>query len=247
MRRQGRCDPRTVAREVVGLFDAAFPRLLPGIVVHFNKIASYSFSDCIALDETLVEKSSLQRAMLFEIAVAVSETLLVTDEVTDWSACLGAAAARQRRFYDARIPKNLSSIDKEIALHVGRNLHSTLHTISGEYSTELRVEPRIPGFVWIDSGVGDYSVDNVIIEVKCKSTHFTSADYRQVLLYWLLSYLGSMEGCVGVWEKAVLLNPRLNFAVDIDLEEIVGLVSGGQSPIEVAQVFSTMVSLEMEQ
>lgn len=32
-----------------------------------------------------------------------------------------------------------------------------------------------------------------LIEVKCSGRNFGSADYRQILMYWLLSYMASIE------------------------------------------------------
>jgi hypothetical protein len=247
LRRLGKRDPRTVAREVVGLFDAVFPRLLPGFVVYLNRADSHSCTGCEAVDEDAISESHLQRAMLFELALAAGETLLATGEIHDWEACFQTAASRQRRFYDARVPSDVSAKDKEIALSVARNLVVMLRELAQTHQAEIRVEPKIPGYGWIDTGVGDYSVGHTIVEVKCKADHFTSSDYRQVLMYWLLSLQSSLANDTETWRRAALLNPRLNFAVSVDFGKLIPLVSGGRSLLEISHAFSAMVLHEWSQ
>ena len=75
---------------------------------------------------------------------------------------------------------------------------------------EVSREPLIPGYGWIGNSIGDYSQETTIIEVKCTNKHFSSADYRQVAMYWLLSYIRSLEKGGNSWEIAILLNPRRN-------------------------------------
>ena len=102
---------------------------------------------------------------------------------------------------------------------------------------KIRREPLIPGFGWISNSVGDYAQETSIVEVKCTRKHFSSADYRQVAMYWLLSYIGSLEKGGSPWETAILLNPRKNLMVEIAMQEFMQLISGGRSHLELVQAF----------
>src|SRR5437899_1338347 len=83
-------DPRTVARDIPGIVDAIFPQLASGVVTHLNRTA-FSVLDCAPVPDAFVVKSSLQRAMLFELAVAVGEELIFSQTEIDWDACLAVA------------------------------------------------------------------------------------------------------------------------------------------------------------
>ena len=63
-------DPRSVARDIPGIFEEVFPQLTPGIVAHFNSSAERLRIQ--VLPEALLAQSKLQRAMLFELGYAVT-------------------------------------------------------------------------------------------------------------------------------------------------------------------------------
>ncbi|RKT13278.1 hypothetical protein B0G69_6407 [Paraburkholderia sp. RAU2J] len=67
-------DPRTVAREIPGIFDEVFPQLTPSIVAHLNNSAL--IVQVQPLQPKLLLLSTLQRAMLFELGYTVGERLL---------------------------------------------------------------------------------------------------------------------------------------------------------------------------
>jgi hypothetical protein len=56
-------DPRTIARNVSGIFDAIFPQLAPAIVAHFNRNYSRTIPLARPIGKEVVAKSTLQRAM----------------------------------------------------------------------------------------------------------------------------------------------------------------------------------------
>jgi hypothetical protein len=114
-------DPRTIARDIPGLFDALFPQLIPGFVTNLNR-QSIQVPACEAVSSDLVSASSLQKAMLFEVAVAAAEQLITDHGAIDWDACLSVALQRQRKHFDAKLTSHLSAIDKEISLRVATNL-----------------------------------------------------------------------------------------------------------------------------
>ena len=62
-------DPRTVARDIPGVLDILFPRLTGGLVASINREA-FTFDGLVPVSGELIEESQLQKAMLFEIAVA---------------------------------------------------------------------------------------------------------------------------------------------------------------------------------
>lgn len=231
-------DPRTVARDIPSIVDALFPQLASGVVTHLNG-TSREVILCEAISEDLVEESRLQHAMLFEVAFAVGEQLLEGGEEVDWSAAIGAAVRRQRRHFDARIPDHLTEKDRVIANHVGENLCWMVEDVADGRS--IVRSPSIPGFQWIASGNGDFSFESCLIEVKCAARRFGASDYRQILIYWLLSYLAAVENRGVEWERGVLLNPRRNEIVEFRFDDLIAMVGGGRTKVDVLEHFTWLV------
>lgn len=231
-------DPRTVARDIPGVLDGLFPQLTPGLVMYLNGSAEGSLL-CEPVKEELVAASSLQHAMLFELAVAVGEQSLDAREQVDWEGALASAVARQRRYFDAKLPARLSAEDKAIAEHVGENLAIMIEDIAGD--GPIARSPVIPGYRWVSSGHGDFSCGSTIVEVKCTARPFGAADYRQVLMYWLLSYAASVEGRGAEWSNAILLNPRRAQLVSFSFDELVAAVGAGRSKVDLLELFSWLV------
>jgi hypothetical protein len=232
-------DPRTVARDIPGIFDTLFPQLTAGVVSYFNR-KSYAAASCSPIPETLVAASSLARAMLFEVAMAACEHQLASQANVDWDACLQVAGDRQRRHFDATIPDTLSAADISAAQWVSSNLVSTINQLRND-GEELIIAPKIPGYQWVASGFGDFSLGKRLVEVKCTNKRFSSADYRQVIMYWLLSYAASMENGATEWTSVILVNPRLNYVLNLTFDEIVGVIGAGRSKVDLLQLFSSMV------
>jgi hypothetical protein len=220
--------------------ESVFPQLLPGMVMHFNRTHSYSNGDCKPVPSELIARTSLQQAMVFELGIAVAEALLADERQVDWEQCLRKASDRQRRYYDAEVPSHLELVDKSIALLIGNNLFAMLSTISESEGSTITIQPRIAGYRWIASGAGDFSTREAIIEVKCSSKRFSTADYRQLLIYWLLAYIESLEKDLDCWTSGILLNPRLNFAVKLKFSEFLPLVALGKSSIEIVESFAAI-------
>lgn len=236
-----RSDPRTLARDIPGLFDSIFPHLVPGVVAYLNRQASVS-ADCRYVSREEVQASGLSRAMLFELAVALAEQLLSRGGPPEWESAVALAVARQRRHFDARPPESIDGIDKTVALQVAENLTAMLKNVESQGSPrELVFAPAIPGYQWISSSVGDFSVGRTLIEVKCTSRNFSSADYRQILIYWLLSYAGAVEHGTVEWSQVVLMNPRLCTSVTIAFDELVRMLAAGRSKVEILELFSVIV------
>ena len=180
--------------------------------------------------------------MLFEIAVAVAEQLITGDGSVDWEACLDTAVRRQREHFDARLPSTLSATDKDVSLRVARNLATMLRHLQAESGGEILTHsPFIPGYQWIASSNGDFSLGSNLIEVKCTNKHFSSADYRQIMMYWLLGYSAALEGGMQEWSGGILVNPRLNLIVSFTFTEIIEVIAAGRSKVELLGVFSAMV------
>jgi hypothetical protein len=233
-------DPRTIARDIPGILESLFPQLVPGVVAHFNRKARPA-PDCKAVAPEIIQASHLQRAMLFEIAVAAAEQLITGNKEVDWDLCLGVAISRQRRHFDAKAPDTLLPADRIAALTVAENLASMLRWLVAGGETSLALAPQIPGYQWISCGVGDFSIGTRLIEVKCTNKHFSSADYRQTIIYWLLSYVQSIEVGSPEWSEVVLMNPRLNLIVALPFNEVITIASGGKSKVDLLELFSAMV------
>jgi len=181
--------------------------------------------------------------MLFELAVAAGEQLLVGNSGVDWETCLSTAVSRQRHHFDAVIPTSLADADKNAAAMVGANLATMLLSVKSPESTIVR-SPTIPGYQWISSGVGDFSIDSLLIEVKCSSRVFSTADYRQIAMYWLLSYAAAIDQGTPEWTGAMLVNPRLNVMVQVHYNEFIGLVGAGRSKVEILEILQSLTGDE---
>lgn len=125
-------DPRTVARDIPGVLDILFPRLTGGLVGALNKTI-FAFEGIDAVSETLVDKSYLQKSMLFELAFVRAESILLDSAPIGWIDCLRIASGRQRHHYDAKIPSDLTEWDIEIANHAAHNLVEMLLGLSKKY------------------------------------------------------------------------------------------------------------------
>lgn len=240
MRPQPR-DPRTVARDIPGICDALFPQIAPGVVAHLNR-SIWSAVGCQPISDELVGESELQHAMLFELAVAAGEQLVGGADEVDMGAALKSAVARQRKHFDAMIPKGLSGQDVRIIVSVAQNLRAMLAVLQfARGESQIETSPPIPGFSWISSGLGDFSIGESLIEVKCTSKPFGAADLRQVLMYWLLSYASAIEGSGTEWSEIILVNPRKNSILELDVNALLTIVGAGRTKVELFELFSALV------
>lgn len=234
-------DPRTVARDIPGISEILFPQLTQGMVVHLNR-AIQRFSYIRPVPKEMVEASNLSKAMLFEVAVARGHQILDGRPNPDWEECLKVAVGKQSRHFDFTPPSALLEPDIEVAEWVGRNLaHMIGQMQKGGADAELRHAPQVTGYQWISSSEADFSIGSRLVEVKCTNRRFGAADYRQVLMYWLLSYGASIERGYEEWSHCILLNPRLNHFIEMSFDDLIELTTGGRSKIELLELFSVAV------
>ena len=93
-------DPRTVARDIPGVLDILFPRLTGGLVNTLNA-SMFSFSEINPIQMEMLDRSGLQKAMLFELSMARAESELRTGAVAswdEWSRRRASAAISMREF-----------------------------------------------------------------------------------------------------------------------------------------------------
>lgn len=237
--RRQRSDPRTVAREIQGLFDVLFPQLVPGLVVYLNREIK-PLRELTPLSNDLLERSKLNHALIFETAYVRAEMLLLGQKVI-WEKCINLAVKRQRRYFDAVVPDKITDIEHKIVEWVGDNLFSSLKNIEGDYQDKIYSFPAIRGFGWIANGQGDYAINRTLIETKCTAKRFSSADYRQVLIYWLLSYAAAVEGKAEEWKSFILLNPRLCLSLELNFDDIIPLMAADRTKVEILEIFNSMV------
>ncbi|WLG95535.1 hypothetical protein [Pseudomonas sp. FP198] len=232
-------DPRTIARNIPGILNAIFPGLTPGIVSFYNKLAI----DCavIVVPAEAIQASELQKSLLFELAFAVGEQLVLGNNPT-WGECVATATDRQSGFFDAISPSEISENDQRIALRVADNLVTMVKQVATDCNSAYGAAPVIPGFRWIASGTGDFFAGSSLIEVKCIAGNFSAADYRQVAMYWLLSYAAAVETGNYEWRSCVLMNPRTGRLVNIDFDEFIHLTGGGRSKVEILQAFAATLT-----
>lgn len=232
-------DPRTVAREIPGIFDEVFPQLTPGIVAHLN--ATSEILPVQPIRQDLLQQSALQRAMLFELGYTVGERLLQDAAKIDWPVCFADTVRRQRAYFDAELPEKLEPVDQVLAERVGRNLAAAMTSLAASVGHHIIFRPRIPGLEWISSGYGDFALGNMLVEVKCSAKRFSSADYRQIAIYWLLSFAAAIEGKGKEWQEFTLLNPRSGETVTMTFDAFLSIISSGRTKVDILQLFLSLV------
>lgn len=231
-------DPRTVAREIPGLFESVLPQLTPGVVSSLNRESQES--RCQPIPEADIAACNLQHAMLFELGFAAGE-MLIAGGAVDWDKCVEAAIGRQRRHFDARIPSEIPEHDRQVALRVGENLALMLRELNERRPGEIICAPPVSGFQWIASGNGDFAIGPCLIEVKCAARNFTSPDYRQLMMYWLLSYARAIETDLPEWGEGILLNPRSARYVALRFDALLRIVSAGKTKADVISLFASLI------
>lgn len=239
-------DPRTVARDIPGVLDVLFPRLTGGLVNALNA-KMFSFPDMSPIPDELIQRSSLQKAMLFELSMARAESQLRDDEVASWESCLAIASRRQQRHFDARIPTSLEDNDILVASHAALNLVTMLKAVRAQRSSAiLEHSPLIPGLGWVASGNGDFAIGSTLIEVKHTERNFGASDFRQVLMYWLLRYARTVENNGDMWTDVLLLNPRRNAALLIGYNYLLRSASASSNPVELVEMLRSAVGQEFD-
>ncbi|TPI12669.1 hypothetical protein FJW06_15870 [Mesorhizobium sp. B4-1-3] len=239
-------DPRTVARDIPGVLDVLFPRLSGGLVASLNK-TMFSFRELGAIPIELIEQSRLQKAMLFEVAMARVDFVLDGLAQATWDDCLKLAARRQSQHYDARIPPKLEPSDIDVAALAAHNLMEMLASVRAQYlDVPLERSPFIPGYGWIASGNGDFSMGNILIEIKHTDRNFVSGDFRQVLIYWLLKYASTIEKRDDVWSDCLLLNPRRNCALLVNFDYLAESASANLSRVELYELLRSIAGRDFD-
>lgn len=239
-------DPRTVARDIPGVLDILFPRLTGGLVNALNA-KMFSFPAISPIQKDMVERSRLQKAMMFELSMVRAESELRDGTVASWDECLMVASRRQRRHFDARIPEKLEPSDIAVADHASRNLVAMLSSIQAQRpSAVLEHAPLIPGLGWVASGNGDFAIGSTLIEVKHTERNFGAGDFRQVLTYWLLRYARTVESNCEIWSDVLLLNPRRNAALLINYDHLLRSASALSNRVELVELLRSAVGQEFE-
>lgn len=239
-------DPRTVARDIPGVLDVLFPRLTGGLVNALNA-GMFSFPGISPIPNEIIEKSRLQKAMMFELSMVRAESQLRDGEVASWEACLAIASKRQQRHFDARIPEGLEPSDILVADHAARNLVEMLNSVRRQRpSAVLEYAPLIPGLGWVASGNGDFALGSILIEVKHTERNFGSADFRQVLMYWLLHYARIVENDGDLWSNVLLLNPRRNAALLVNYDHLLRSASASSDRVELVELLRSAVGQEFD-
>ncbi len=111
--------------------------------------------------------------------------------------------------------------------------------------SELVISPAIAGLGWISSGYGDFSLGRMLIEVKHTDRNFMSRDFRQVLMYWLLTYSSSIERGEDVWTDCLLLNPRRNSGLLFNFDEVLHSASASSNRVELLELLRSVVGEEL--
>ncbi|HEY3909484.1 MAG TPA: hypothetical protein VGM07_06300 [Stellaceae bacterium] len=197
--------------------------------------------------DELIERSHLQKAMLFELAMARTELILDGNGEPGWDDCLRVATDRQRQHYDAKIPVRLEQCDLDVASHAADNLIAMLTSVQCQYPKYPVLRgPRIPGLGWIASGVGDFSLGPILIEVKHTDRNFVAGDFRQVLMYWLLKYAASVGTNELIWTDCLLLNPRRSLGLRFKVDYLLQSASPNSNRVELFEILRSVVSYDLD-
>lgn len=231
-------DPRTLARDIPGVSEILFPGLVPGMIAGLNQTLM-ELESIEAVSEITLSRMSLAPAMLYEIASVRAEFLLDGKELVEED-YLAVALKRQSRFFDAQLPSKLTEQDKRLIESVASNLVSGLIELAN--GKAITIAPHIAGLEWVSSSQGDFCFEDCLIEVKCTSKNFSASDYRQVLIYWLLNFIYSLNNPHATsWKFGIMFNPRKNKYVHVDFEELHRLVAGGRNVIETVELLQNTV------
>ncbi|WP_216599927.1 hypothetical protein [Sphingomonas sp. AP4-R1] len=235
-----------MARDIPGVLDILFPRLTGGLVNALNS-KMFTFTDVQAIPADVIEASSLQNAMLFEISMVRAESELRGVGALSWDECLKVASSRQRRHFDARIPEKLEPKDISVADHAARNVVAMLDSVRAQRpSAILEHAPLIPGLGWVASGNGDFALGSTLIEIKHTGRNFGAGDFRQVLMYWLLKYARTVENDGRVWSDVLLLNPRRNAALLVNYDHLLRSASASSNRVELVELLRSAVGQEFD-
>lgn len=234
-------DPRTIARDIPGISHILFPQLTSGLVTSLNK-TSIHFENIAKLDEELIKQSTLKASVLFEFSNILAEAI-ISNKPIDFNENYQQAILKQNQYYDTTAPNiPLKEIEKDIAYSVAKNLDKMLKKLSIDKDNSIVISPIIYGYEWIANSNGDFSIGNSLIEVKCSNKNFSSSDYRQILIYFLLNYIKSLNSSTEViYTELILINPRLNKMVRCSADDLLSEVTAGRSKVETVQLFSTMI------
>jgi hypothetical protein len=239
-------DPRTVARDIPGVLDVLFPRLTGGLVNALNS-KMFSFPNISPIQSDVIDKSRLQKAMIFELSMARVESKMRGGAVASWDECLTVASKRQRRHFDARIPEKLEQEDILVADHAARNLVAMLNSVRAQWSAAiLEQAPLVPGLGWVASGHGDFAIGSTLIEVKHTERNFDAGDFRQVLMYWLLRYARTVESDSAMWTDVLLLNPRRNGALLVNYDYLLRSASASSNRVELVELLRSVVGQDFD-
>ena len=239
-------DPRTVARDIPGVLDVLFPRLTGGLVNALNA-TMFSFPGISPIPSEVIDKSRLQKAMMFELSMARAESEMRGGAAASWDECLAVASKRQRRHFDARIPEKLEQEDILVADHAARNLVAMLNSVQAQRSSAiLEQAPVIPGLGWVASGHGDFAIGSTLIEVKHTERNFDAGDFRQVLMYWLLRYARTVESDSAMWSDVLLLNPRRNGALLVNYDHLLRSASASSNRVELVELLRSAVGHDFD-
>jgi len=205
----------------------------------------FAFEGIGPIPGRLVEKSKLQKALLFELSTVRAEFLLRGGKEVSWDDCLQLALQRQRRHHDIRAPDKLEEWDLDVANIGSGNLVVMLNSLKNQHpSAQLEIGPTIPGLGWIASGMGDFSLGQILVEVKHTDRNFIAGDFRQVLMYWLLKYAHAIESTSEVWTNVLLLNPRRNAGLLIKFDYLLRSASANSGRVELLELLRSMVVQE---
>lgn len=207
----------------------------------------FSFPGISPIPTELIEKSGLQKAMMFELSMARAESQLGGGEAASWDECLAIASKRQQRHFDARIPEKLEPADILVADHAAHNLVAMLNSVRAQRPLAiLEHGPLIPGLGWVASGRGDFAIGSTLIEVKHTERNFGAGDFRQIMMYWLLRYARMVENDEDVWADVLLLNPRRNAALLVNYDYLLRSASASSNRVELVELLRSAVGQEFE-
>lgn len=113
--------------------------------------------------------------------------------------------------------------EKKQVLQIASNIQDYIRKY-GRDAPQFR--PKLSGCGVIIAAEADLVIGSRIVEVKSVNRNFRSSDFRQLITYVVLAYSQGI-----IFDKMVLLNPKMGFFFETSLEELAVSV-GANSGIE---------------
>ncbi len=252
-------DLREFSRNFGGLLNEIFPLMNSGFINGFNEKYEIGLNFLDDISVSLMQETNIMEAFLFEFCLVFCEAR-ISDNTLDlrrkFSSLWAQTILKQKKYYDCHIKKSsaLSSSELDAIVNVAHKILNNflimkekLTRLQTENNLDIVISPVIPGFGTLDPSYADYSIGETLIEVKCTKSKFSTADYNQVFIYWLLSTMWNVlvDNKALLYKNFSLVNLRRGELIYINGFDFAYIVSGGKNFQSIIQMFSNILNRKL--